>query len=178
MTPAYKAVMAQDGILHSLIIPVYKNEESIPRLLKAVTQLQTNMNYLMEVIFVVDGSPDNSLELLRQAFDQKLITGSLIELTRNFGSFAAIRVGLKHARGELMAVMAADLQEPPELVLSMFEVLSSQEVDMVFGKRVGRDDPLISKILSNVFWWLYRRLVISEIPKGGIDVFACKAKMR
>ncbi len=170
--------MAHTRSLHSLIIPVYKNEESIPRLVEAISTLRTEMDNCMEVILVVDGSPDNSARLLRQAFDQQKIHGSLIELTRNFGSFAAIRVGLENAKGEMMAVVAADLQEPPELVLKMFASLSSGEVDIVLGKRVERDDPPMSLLFSKIFWWLYRTLVISDIPKGGVDIFACSSQVR
>jgi len=164
--------------LYSLIVPIYKSEGSIPRLLKVLLQLQAELAYKLEIIFVVDGSPDASSQLLRQSANEGVLRGTLIELTRNFGSFAAIRVGMNHARGSMMAVMAADLQEPPELVLKMFQSLAYGEVDLVFGQRVGRDDPLSTRLLSSMFWGLYRRLILPDIPKGGIDIFACTAQVR
>jgi glycosyltransferase involved in cell wall biosynthesis len=97
----------------------------------------------------------------------------LLSLSRNFGSFAAVAAGLERARGSCLAVMAADLQEPPELVLQFFEVLGSGRADIVFGVRGRRSDPWFSEIASNIFWFLYRKLVIKDMPRGGVDIFGC-----
>ena len=99
-------------------------------------------------------------------------------LSRNFGSFSAIRVGLEKARGDVIAVMAADLQEPPALVLSFYETLRGNDHDVAFGVREQRSDPWPSRLASNLFWWSYRRFVISDIPKGGVDIFAVTARFR
>jgi glycosyltransferase involved in cell wall biosynthesis len=72
-----------------------------------------------------------------------------------------------------MAAMAADLQEPPELVLQFFEVLDAGRADIVFGVRGRRSDPWLSEIASNIFWFVYRKLVIKDLPLGGVDVFGC-----
>ena len=74
--------------------------------------------------------------------------------------------------------MSADLQEPADLVVSFFEELAKDEADVVLGTRVSRDDPFLSKIASQTFWFLYRRFVQPQIPPGGIDVFACNAAFR
>jgi glycosyltransferase involved in cell wall biosynthesis len=74
--------------------------------------------------------------------------------------------------------MAADLQEPPELVLEMFEILQTEDYDVVVGNRETRDDPLFSRFMSEIFWWLYRKLVISEVPPGGVDMFGCNQQFR
>jgi glycosyltransferase involved in cell wall biosynthesis len=97
----------------------------------------------------------------------------LLSLSRNFGSFAAIAAGLERARGSSMAVMAADLQEPPELILQFFEVLDAGRADIVFGVRGRRSDPWLSEVASNIFWFLYRKLVIKDMPPGGVDMFGC-----
>ena len=162
----------------SLIMPVYRNEGSIPDLLDAVENLYQSLNGDMEALFVVDGSPDHCYELLREALPGKSFPSMLILLSKNFGSFQAIRVGLQHANGERFAVMAADLQEPPELVLEMDHVLREQEVDVVVGVRDGRKDPLMSRISSQIFWGFYRRYVVPEIPAGGVDVFGCNKAFR
>ena len=97
----------------------------------------------------------------------------LLSLSRNFGSFAAIRSGLQAARGDYFAVMAADLQEPPELAVEFFRRLKNDEADIVVGTRDARDDPWASKAASSLFWKSYRWLINPDIPPGGVDVFGC-----
>lgn len=162
----------------TLVIPVYRNEESLPELLLAVQSLASALEGRMEAVFVVDGSPDRSYEILRRELPALALQSKLVLLSRNFGSFAAIRTGLARGGGERFVVMAADLQEPPELALQMDRVLRGGEADVVVGVRESRDDPFISRLSSAVFWSLYRRYVISEIPPGGVDVFGCNRAFR
>ncbi len=109
----------------SIVIPVYRNAESIPNLIVALSavahQVSHDFDYATEVVFVVDGSPDNSYALLAQGLPDAPFTSQLLLHSRNFGSFAAIRTGLQAARGEHFGVIAAVLQEPPELVLRFLE---------------------------------------------------------
>src|SRR6187397_436039 len=102
----------------SLVIPVYRNETSLPRLLQEVGALAAKLPGGLEVVLVVDGSPDDSLRVLRERLPAWSVRSRLVELSRNFGAFAAIAAGLQEGTGDYFAVMAADLQEPPELVLS------------------------------------------------------------
>jgi polyisoprenyl-phosphate glycosyltransferase len=162
----------------SLVIPVYNNEENLPRLFRELDQFAERLPDDLEVVFVVDGSPDQSLRTLQERLPAWPIKTQLIELSRNFGSFAAITAGLHAARGEYMAAISADLQEPPDLVLEFHRVLTSGNADVVMGHRVGRADPYWSQMLSECFWSLYRRFVVRDMPKGGIDVFACTRAVR
>ena len=162
----------------SLVIPVYLNEENIPDLLEATDSLGKKLNGTLEIVFVVDGSPDLSYMLLAKALPSYPIASQLLALSRNFGSFAAIRVGMEVARGKNIAVMAADLQEPPELVESFFDILQRDEADVVFGMRTGREDSFFNRWGSEIFWALYRRFVVPDIPKGGIDIFACNQHVK
>ena len=162
----------------SLIIPVYRNEESLPDLLSAVAGLYDALGGALEAIFVVDGSPDNSYPILRERLPGCVFSSRLILLSRNFGSFAAVRAGLEAASGERFAVMAADLQEPPELILEADRALREEPVDVVVGTREGREDPLLSRIPANLFWGLYRRYVVADMPAGGVDIFACNRSFR
>lgn len=156
----------------SLVIPVYRNEENIDDLLEAIEGLHRAVGGL-EAIFVVDGSPDRSGELLLAAKEHVGFPMMVVFHSRNFGSFTAIRTGMELAHGRFIAVMAADLQEPPELIEAFYQVLKSDEADIVFGQRSGRHDSALRDALSNLFWWMYRKLVIKEVPKGGVDIFAC-----
>jgi glycosyltransferase involved in cell wall biosynthesis len=164
--------------MYSIVIPVYKEEASIPDLLMALRGIGTRLNSALEVVFVVDGSPDQSFQHLILELPTLSFKSKLIALSRNFGSFAAIRVGLQKASGPYFAVMTADLQEPDDLIVAFFEELAKGETDVVIGARQSRDDPLLNKVASQVFWFLYRKLVQPELPRGGIDVFGCNAAFR
>jgi len=164
--------------LLTLVIPVYKNEGSLPDLLSAIQGLNSKLAGAFEAVFVIDGSPDRCYEILREQLPKQKFESQLVLLSRNFGSFAAVRVGLQAGRGERFAVMAADLQEPPEMVLEMNAELLTEQYDVVLGVREGRDDPYLSRLASKTFWNLYRRYVVSEIPEGGVDVFACNKDFR
>ncbi|HET6618616.1 MAG TPA: glycosyltransferase family 2 protein [Dongiaceae bacterium] len=165
-------------IARTLIIPVYRNAETVPRLLKALESINGSLNGELEVIFVVDGSPDDSGKLLLEAAPNCSFPSKVAFHSRNFGSFTAIRTGMELADGEHMAVMAADLQEPPELIVEFFRVLGQGDADVVFARREGRGDPLVSRLLSATFWSAYRRFVLPDMPPGGIDVFACCRNVR
>ncbi|MCO6429396.1 MAG: glycosyltransferase family 2 protein [Deltaproteobacteria bacterium] len=162
----------------SLIIPVCKNEESLPALLDELTKLNTEFEGDFEVVFVVDGSPDNSYLILAERLPTSPFSSQLISLSRNFGSFAAIRAGLDAAKGDYFAIMAADLQEPPGIILDFHRELSKGNADVVVGQRTERADPLIAKIMSGVFWRLYRRLVNRDVPHGGVDIFGGTKQVR
>lgn len=162
----------------SVVIPVYKNEASIPRLLQALSAMSLELSGEMEAVFVVDGSPDQSFALLRASLDGLDFSAQVLVHSRNFGSFPAIRTGLLAARGDYFGVMAADLQEPPELLIAFFKALAADECDVAIGTRTGRNDPLMSRMASGVFWGLYRRLVVPDMPEGGVDVFGCNRVFR
>ena len=103
----------------SLVIPVYKNEANLPRLFSELEALATRVPDPLEVVFVVDGSPDASLDILRKRLPSWPVRSQLVELSRNFGSFPAIAAGMRYGRGEYFAALAADLQEPPELLIGI-----------------------------------------------------------
>ena len=163
---------------YSLVVPVFRNERAIPDLLAALVRLNGELGGALEVVLVVDGSPDRSLAALIAALPATGLTAKVLDMARNFGAFAAIRAGLIEARGPYFAVMAADLQEPPELVVEFFRKLEADACDVVCGVREGRDDPLAARATSALFWAVYRRFVQPEMPKGGIDVFGCNQRAR
>jgi glycosyltransferase involved in cell wall biosynthesis len=165
--------------LLTLVIPVYRNEGSIPDLLSELSSMNKELNSALEVVFVIDGSPDRCYEILRESLPNAAFKSKLVLLSRNFGSFAAIRAGLEVGTGDRFAVMAADLQEPPELVVAMnTRLIEDSSTDVVIGVREGRNDPLFSRLAAGVFWGFYRRYIVPEIPPGGVDVFACSLAFR
>lgn len=166
------------GLTLSIVIPVYKNEGSIPDLLHHLNQIVPKVKGRLEVVFVVDGSPDQSYSILKEKLPTCQFSSQLILLSRNFGSFCAIRAGLEVAQGAHFAVIAADLQEPMELPLQFFESLTADECDVVLGVRNRRQDPWTTTLASRLFWTIYRTLVQKNMPRGGVDVFGCNLIVR
>jgi glycosyltransferase involved in cell wall biosynthesis len=172
------AVPASEGSGCSLVIPVYRNRESLPELLAQIRSMNETLGGRLEAVFVVDGSPDDSHAWLREHLPRQPFRSSLLALSRNFGSFAAIRAGMAEATGPHFAVMAADLQDPPEVVLDFFRVLDAGQADVVVGERAARADPWSTRLASSLFWGAYRRLVQPDLPPGGVDLFGCNQLFR
>lgn len=168
--------------LLSIIIPVYRNEGSLRELVSQLgrvgARLGSESGGRLEVVFVVDGSPDRSHALLREILPKEAFLSQLLLHSRNFGAFEAIRTGLTAARGRFFCVLAADLQEPTELSLQFLEVLKGDEFDVVVGCRETRQDPFMTRLFSAVFWKLYKKLVIRDLPEKGVDVFGCNRVFR
>lgn len=169
--------MGSDVTTRSLVFPVYRNQENIPTLLQVVDDFHARYDGDIEFIFVIDGSPDDSGALLVGALKSSPYNYKIVFHSRNFGSFTAIRTGLEHACGDHVAAMAADLQEPPELIVEFFSMLARDQADVVFGQRTGRNDPPLTRFLSKAFWSAYRRLVLPSMPSGGVDIFACNRQV-
>lgn len=162
----------------SLVVPVYRNESGIPDLLAALEWISDELQGDFEAVIVVDGSPDQCFSILREQLPTRRFRSQLALLSRNFGAFSAIRAGIEIAKGKVITVMAADLQEPPELTLQFLSRLSGGESDVVFGVRTQRNDGWLTKITSNLFWAAYRRYIMPEIPPGGVDIFGITAAFR
>jgi len=162
----------------SLVIPVYRNEDNLPRLFSELEAFAPRMGGGFEVVFVVDGSPDACLAILQQKLPAWPVRAQLVALSRNFGSFAAIAAGLQHGRGEFFAVISADLQEPLDLAFEFHRILAAGDADIVLGHRIARNDPWGSHVLSDLFWRLYRRFVLPDMPKEGVDIFGCTRTVR
>jgi len=162
----------------SLVIPIYKSEDNLDRLLAELVSLQPRVSGGMETVFVIDGSLDRCSDILTEQLPQSGIRAQLITLSRNFGSFSAIAAGLANGKGERFAVLAADLQEPTDLVVEFNDIMRRGEADIVFGVRAGRSDPWLAELTSNLFWWVYKKFVVPEMPAGGVDVFGCTRAVR
>lgn len=155
----------------SIVIPVYFNALSLNSLYQALIALEQGLlsvGVSVELIFVDDGSGDDSLkELLEiKKVDARI---KVIKLTRNFGSIHAVKAGFKFVSGDCFTVLAADMQDPPELVLDMVKHWLSGS-KFVICERVSRDDPVISKIFSKIYYKLLRLMVMKDFPEGGFDL--------
>src|SRR5947209_1577359 len=162
----------------SLIIPLYRSEPNLERLFTELASLPAKLPIPLEVVFVNDGSPDSCEAVLARSAPELPFVSRVVQLSRNFGSFAAITAGLRYGAGDYFAVLAADLQEPPSLIGAFVERLLTGEIDIVFGVRDSRTDPFWSTLASKLFWRIYNIAVNPEIPKGGVDIFACNRQVR
>jgi len=154
----------------SVILPVYCNEASLESVLNEFeTVLSGHLRpEQYELIFIDDGSPDSSLEVLKRlARDHSSVR--IIKLSRNFGQVAAILAGLSLARGLYAATSAADGQDPPSLVLDMYKKATSEHFDIVIGTRETRDEPLSTRLVSLTFSLVMRKLALRNYPAGGFD---------
>lgn len=155
----------------SIVVPVYFNAESLPILfekLLGIEQQLASIGMELELIFVDDGSGDNSLDELLRIKETRPST-KVIKLARNFGSVHASKCGFQFVTGDCFMILAADLQDPPELIMEMVEKWRAGS-KFTICERISREDPLVSKIYAAVFYWLLHRLVISDYPDGGYDM--------
>jgi glycosyltransferase involved in cell wall biosynthesis len=152
----------------SIVIPVYYNELSLAHLFPRLLGLaDANPQYNFEYVFVDDASGDNSFEILADLANRDPRV-RVVRLSRNFGSNAAILAGLHYVSGDCVAMITADLQDPPELITTMLQRWQTGK-KVVLAAREARDDPLLNRLLSGAFYWLFRRLAIREMPPNGCD---------
>jgi dolichol-phosphate mannosyltransferase len=154
----------------SIVVPVYHNATSLSELFSQFQELaRRNARDRFEFVFVDDGSRDTSFAVLRTLHEADARV-RVIKLARNFGSNAALLAGLNQARGEVVAAIAADLQDPPELIDEML-VHWRQGRKVVLAARQSRGDPLLTRLLASTFYALFRRFAIPSMPRQGFDFF-------
>jgi polyisoprenyl-phosphate glycosyltransferase len=155
----------------SIITPVYYNElnlrDTVPQLL-ALAESLPDLN--LELVFVDDGSGDKSLDILLGFQLQYPEIIKVVKLTRNFGAMAALQAGMTVASGNCVGVIAADLQDPPELFIDMINHWQ-KGAKAVFAIRADREESLLQKSFSKLYYALVRRFAVSEYPNGGFDFF-------
>ncbi|MCL4417628.1 MAG: glycosyltransferase family 2 protein [Actinobacteria bacterium] len=155
----------------SIIIPCYFVEKNIPvtgkELIKNEKLFPRGTKF--EYIFVDDGSKDKTFDELvkfKAKYPKKV---KVIKLARNFGSNNASLCGISRATGDCCSILAADLQDPPELIAKMFKYWE-QGIKLIIANRMKREDPLINNIFSNIYHKLMKRFVLNNAPNGGFDL--------
>jgi glycosyltransferase involved in cell wall biosynthesis len=155
----------------SIIVPVYFNEASLPHLETALNSLESALrdeSVELELIFVNDGSLDKSLEFLTEMKVRRPQTRVLNHLS-NQGSMAAIQTGLKYTTGDCFTYLAADLQDPPDLIVEMVKEWKNGQ-RFVVRTRSSRQDPLLTKFFAWLNYRLVRLLIMRTYPVGGLDM--------
>lgn len=146
----------------SVVVPVFNEEKNIPLLYDAVTDILHNYDY--ELIFVDDGSSDQSWRVLQTyaAYDERI---KILKLSRNFGHQAALMAGYDHACGDAIISMDADLQDPPALIADMIHAWK-QGSAIVYARRKNRDDGFLKKLTASWYYWLLNQVSDVNIPRN------------
>jgi dolichol-phosphate mannosyltransferase len=153
----------------SIIVPVYYNADTILLLYDDLKSKILDKLGDYEIVFVDDGSEDNSWEVMNQikAMDENV---KLVKLSKNYGEHAAVLAGLMHSTGDCAVVKQADLVEPAELILEMKESWEKGN-KVVLAVRADRDDSILEKLFANLYYAIVRKFIMSAMPKGGFDCY-------
>ena len=154
----------------SLVIPAYNEEDSIPIFYKETQNIISDLpNMEVEYLFVDDGSGDNTLEVLRD-LNKRDAQVHYISFSRNFGKEAAIYAGLENANGDYVAIMDADLQDPPALIPEMLRIVIEEGYDCVGTRRIDRKgEPVIRSWFARLFYKVINKLSKTEVVDGARD---------
>jgi dolichol-phosphate mannosyltransferase len=150
--------------LVSVVVPVFNEEQVLPELHERLRSSLAQLDGGYEIVYVDDGSSDGSAELAAgwaRSEDDVL----LVQLSRNFGMEIAMSAGLDHVRGAYTVLMHADLQDPPELIPDMLRSAAEEEADVVFARRIGRDESRVKRLLATGFYAMMRSL--ARVPYQG-----------
>ena len=162
----------------SVVVPCFNEEEAIPVYYQEMCRVMKKMpDVRFEMIFVDDGSSDQTLKILKE-LNQKDQRCRYLSFSRNFGKEAAIYAGLKNSEGDYVATMDVDLQDPPDMLPEMYRILTEEDYDNVATKRSTRDgEPKIRSFLSELFYKFVNRISKTEIVSGARDFRLMSRKM-
>ena len=153
----------------SIVIPVYYNADTLMLLYEDMKAKILGVLGDYELVFVDDGSGDNSWEIMNQIreMDDRV---KLVKLSRNFGEHAAILAGLAQCTGDCAVTKQADLQEDSELILDMYDSWKRGN-KVVLAVRAERDEGAVQKFFANLYYAIVRKFVMKDMPVGGFDCY-------
>ncbi len=154
----------------SVIVSCYNEQEALPLFYEEITKVASKIiDAEFEFIFVNDGSKDKTLDIIK-SIREKDERVKYISFSRNFGKEAAMYAGLKKATGDYVSIMDADLQDPPKLLIEMYDILKQKEYDCVATRRVTRKgEPPIRSFFARLFYKLINKISKTEIVDGARD---------
>ena len=162
----------------SIVVPCYYEEKTLPFFYEEFNNLSHKIKDVdFELILVNDGSKDGTLNLMKR-YSNEDSRVNYISLSRNFGKESALYAGLESATGDYVAVMDADLQDPPELLEKMYKILVNENYDCVATRRVDRKgEPPIRSFFAKCFYKLINKISNAEIVDGARDFRLMKRKV-
>ncbi|MEY4287678.1 MAG: hypothetical protein RL511_1767 [Bacteroidota bacterium] len=141
----------------SIVIPLYNEAESLPELHDWIVRVMEQQQFSYEVLFIDDGSKDNSWEVISH-LSQVNASVKALRFQRNYGKSAALQVGFEAAQGEVVITMDADLQDSPDEIPELYRLITEDELDVVSGWKKVRHDPLSKTIPTKLYNWAARRI--------------------
>ena len=156
--------------LLSIVVPCYNEQETVSLFYDATSKVVDKMDMDYEIIFVNDGSKDNTLEECVKLYKKYPDHVRVIDFSRNFGKEGGLLAGLEYAKGDYITVMDADLQDPPEYLPLMMESINNENYDIVGTRRVSRKgEPPIRSFFARQFYKLINKFTEVEIVDGARD---------
>ena len=154
----------------SLIIPCYNEELAFPYMVEEINKLINKMNYVdFEILLIDNCSEDRTLDLMKE-IKNKDDRFKYISFSRNFGKDASMYAGLKHSTGDYVAIMDCDLQDPPELLIDMYNILKNEKYDSVLAVRKNRDgEPFFRSLFAKVFYKMMQKISMTNVENGARD---------
>ena len=154
------------NIDYSVVIPIFNEEEIIPELWRRLSDILDRLDSSSEVIFINDGSVDNSLELLKE-INHKNQEVKIISFSRNFGHQCALSAGIDHTNGKAVILMDGDLQDSPEAIISFLQ-LWQQGYDVVYAIRKNRKEKWLKRLAFKSFYYIQKKLsgIVTPMDAG------------
>lgn len=155
----------------TIVVPCYNEEETLDIFMDAILETQESLpDVLIETLFVNDGSKDNTLGKIKELKSKYPERVSYVSFSRNFGKEAGIIAGLEHAKGDLIALMDADLQDPPEMLIEMYRLITEEDYDVVGTKRVNREgEPPVRSFFANIYYKINNMISDLKLEEGVRD---------
>jgi glycosyltransferase involved in cell wall biosynthesis len=154
----------------SIVVPCFNEEQALPFFFEETEKVIQSMDIDREYIFVNDGSSDQTLKVLKEFNELYPEIVHYVDFSRNFGKEAALYAGLIYTTGDFVTVMDADLQDPPELLPEMYELIVDQDYDCVGTRRANRSgEPIIRSFFANQFYKLINKISQTEMVNGARD---------
>lgn len=161
----------------SVIVPCYNEQEALPIFYEEIIRVLDSIPYEYEIFFINDGSRDNTLEVLKEIANANKRV-KYISFSKNFGKEAAMYAGFCNVTGDYVAVMDADMQDPPVLLPQMLEILEKEPFDSVATRRENRaGEPVIRSWFARLFYHIINRISDADIMDGARDFRLMKKSM-
>lgn len=160
----------------SVIIPLFNEEESLPELADWISKVMLANNYTYEVIFVDDGSTDESWSVI-ESIRKSSANFKGIKFRRNYGKSAALQTGFQRAKGDVVITMDADLQDSPDEIPELYNMIAVQQFDLVSGWKKKRYDPISKTIPTKLFNWVTRKMSGLELHDFNCGLKAYRSKV-
>ena len=159
----------------TIVVPIFKSEDHVPKLFEYIQQISNAVGEV-ELVFVIDGTPDDSESKLVFESRKYSFRIKVVKLSRNFGVGPALHAALTNVSTDSLVIFGSDLQEPVELYIDFFNRLEARSCDVLLGERLSRDDPFSMRLFSGMYWWINRKFINPDTPKGGFDGVGLSAK--